>query len=76
MQCPDCLSTEINKNGHKKGKQNLICVRFGRQFIEDYQPHRGYSKEVQREGLNMSMAWVLEPLAESKIFIILQLLIG
>ncbi|WP_445248493.1 IS1/IS1595 family N-terminal zinc-binding domain-containing protein, partial [Microcoleus sp. OTE_8_concoct_300] len=22
MQCPDCLSTEINKNGHKKGKQN------------------------------------------------------
>jgi len=49
MQCPDCLSTEVNKNGHKKGKQNLICVRCGRQFIEDYQPHRGYSKEVQRE---------------------------
>ena len=53
MQCPDCLSTEINKNGHKKGKQNLICVRCGRQFIEDYQPHRGYSKEVQRECLKM-----------------------
>ncbi|WP_445244506.1 IS1/IS1595 family N-terminal zinc-binding domain-containing protein, partial [Microcoleus sp. OTE_8_concoct_300] len=22
MQCPECNSTHINKNGHKKGKQN------------------------------------------------------
>ena len=26
MQCPECQSTHINKNGHKKGKQNYICV--------------------------------------------------
>ncbi|WP_420372173.1 transposase-like zinc-binding domain-containing protein, partial [Microcystis aeruginosa] len=22
MQCPECQSNHINKNGHKKGKQN------------------------------------------------------
>ncbi|MFE1745135.1 IS1 family transposase, partial [Coleofasciculus sp. H7-2] len=27
MQCPECQSTHINKNGQKKGKQNYICVR-------------------------------------------------
>ncbi|NCR75865.1 MAG: IS1 family transposase, partial [Microcystis aeruginosa K13-06] len=26
MQCPECKSTHIRKNGHKKGKQNHICV--------------------------------------------------
>ncbi|MFE1748552.1 IS1 family transposase, partial [Coleofasciculus sp. H7-2] len=37
MQCPECQSTHINKNGQKKGKQNYICVRCKRQFIDDYQ---------------------------------------
>ncbi|WP_420094641.1 transposase-like zinc-binding domain-containing protein [Microcystis aeruginosa] len=32
MQCPECQSNHINKNGHKKGKQNYICVNCGRQF--------------------------------------------
>ena len=53
MQCPECQSTHINKNGHKKGKQNYICVGCGRQFIDGYQPHKGYSSEVKRECLKM-----------------------
>ncbi|MBD1867050.1 IS1 family transposase, partial [Cyanobacteria bacterium FACHB-471] len=26
MQCPECGSTHIRKNGKKRGKQNHICV--------------------------------------------------
>ena len=53
MQCPECQSTNINKNGHKKGKQNYICVKCKRQFIDDYQARKGYSEEVKRECLKM-----------------------
>ncbi len=28
MQCPECKSTHIRKNGHRRGKQNHICVGF------------------------------------------------
>jgi transposase-like protein len=53
MKCPECQSTHVNKNGQKKGKQNYICVSCGRQFIDCYQPHKGYSEEVKRECLKM-----------------------
>ena len=53
MQCPECLSTHIRKNGKKKGKQNHICVACGRQFIDCYEPGKGYSDEVKRECLKM-----------------------
>jgi transposase-like protein len=53
MQCPECKSTHINKNGHKKGKQNYICVSCGRQFIDCYEVTRGYSEEVKGECLKM-----------------------
>ena len=53
MQCPECHSTHVNQNGHKKGKQNYICVGCGRQFIDCYQSHKGYSPEVKRECLKM-----------------------
>jgi transposase-like protein len=53
MQCPECQSNHINKNGHKKGKQNYICVNCGRQFIEYYEPQRGYSEEIKQECLKM-----------------------
>jgi transposase-like protein len=36
MQCPECQSTHVNKNGQKKGKENYICVGCGRQFIDCY----------------------------------------
>ena len=53
MQCPECQSTHIRKNGKKKGKQNHICVDCGRQFIEDYAPPQGYSDEVKRHCLKL-----------------------
>jgi transposase-like protein len=53
IKCPECKSTHINKNGHKGGKQNHICVDCGRQFIDCYQMHQGYAEEVKRECLSM-----------------------
>ncbi len=51
MQCPYCESTEIRKNGRRRGKQNHICVKCGRQFIDVYSPPRGYSNEIKQECL-------------------------
>lgn len=53
MQCPECGSTNIRKNGHRRGKQNHICADCQRQFIEDYQLHLGYPDEFKRECLQM-----------------------
>ena len=53
MQCPECDSNHIRKNGIKKGKQNHLCVDCGRQFIDKYEEHRGYSDEVKRMCLKM-----------------------
>jgi transposase-like protein len=53
MQCPECKSTHIQKNGKRRGKQNHICVDCARQFIVDYTPRQGYSDEVKRECLKM-----------------------
>ena len=53
MECPECRSTHINKNGKKKGKQNYICVECGRQFIDRYEDDRGYSHSLRRECLSM-----------------------
>ena len=53
MQCPECKSTHIPKNGKKKGKQNHICVQCGRQFINQYEPDRGYSESIKRDCLKM-----------------------
>ena len=53
MQCPECQSTNFNKNGHNKGKQNYICVRCKRQFIAEDRVQKGYSEEVKRECLKM-----------------------
>ncbi len=53
MQCPECKSTHINKNGKKKGKQNYICVDCQRQFIDSYQTQKGYSDALKGECLTM-----------------------
>ena len=29
MQCPECQSSHIRKNGKRQGKQNHICVNCG-----------------------------------------------
>jgi transposase-like protein len=53
MECPECNSTHIRKNGIKRGKQNHICVNCRRQFVDSPQTTRGYSETVKRECLNM-----------------------
>lgn len=53
MECPECKSTYIHKNGHKKGKQNYLCVDCRRQFINSYESHQGYAQSVKQECLKM-----------------------
>lgn len=53
MQCPECSSQRIRKNGFRGEKQNHICVDCGRQFISNPKPHRGYSDDVRRICLKM-----------------------
>lgn len=53
MECPECQSTHIRKNGKRRGKQNHICVNCDRQFIEGYETKKGYSDNVKRECLKM-----------------------
>jgi transposase-like protein len=55
MQCPECKSAHIRKNGKKQGKQNHICVDCGRQFIAVYSPKQGYSDEMKTLCLRMSV---------------------
>ncbi len=52
MQCPKCGSEHIRKNGHRRGKQNHICVRCSRQFIEQY-TSQGFSLEIKQLCLKM-----------------------
>lgn len=53
MQCPECGSTHIRKNGKKQGKQNHICVACCRQFLDRYEAPKGYPEEVKRECLKL-----------------------
>ena len=55
MNCPDCQSNHIRKNGHRRGKQNHICVDCRRQCVENPKPHRGYSDDVRALCLKMSV---------------------
>ena len=47
MQCPDCGCQHIRKNGHRRGKQNYICLACSHQFIKPSHPQR-YSNDVKR----------------------------
>jgi len=53
MQCPDCSSTDISKNGRQRGKQNYLCKACRRQFIETYDPPSGYSEAFKQECLKL-----------------------
>ncbi len=53
----ECKSTHIRKNGKKKGKQNHICVQCGRQFINEYEPQRGDSETIKRDGPKNVRQW-------------------
>ncbi len=52
MNCPYCASNHIRKNGHRRGKQNYLCVDCERQFIESYSK-RGYNDEIKQQCLTM-----------------------
>ena len=54
MECPECKSQHISKNGkNKQNKQKYICVSGSGQFILDYEPHKGYWDELRKECLIM-----------------------
>lgn len=54
MECPECKSKHIRKNGkNKQNKQKYICVDCHRQFILDYESHKGYSDKLRKECLVM-----------------------
>ena len=36
MICPECQSSNLKKNGHKRGKQNYFCKNCRLQFIDSY----------------------------------------
>jgi transposase-like protein len=55
MQCPECGSKHIRKNGKMRGKQNHICVDCHRQFIDVYSAPQGYSNAVKAQCLKMSV---------------------
>ena len=52
MKCPNCQSTKIRKNGHRRGKQNYHCKECDRQFISTY-TQVGYSSSVKENCLKM-----------------------
>lgn len=52
MKCPKCSSTDVNKNGHCRGKQNYRCKSCGRQFLEFYSI-KGYSNDAKQICLKM-----------------------
>ena len=53
MHCPYCKSTDIRKNGKRRGKQNHICCDCDRQFIDVYNPPKGYSDEIKQDCLRL-----------------------
>ncbi|WP_144266107.1 IS1 family transposase [Pleurocapsa sp. PCC 7327] len=55
MQCPECGSTALGKNGKQRGKQNYLCKACRRQFIETYDPPAGYGDEFKRDCLKLDV---------------------
>ncbi len=46
MNCPQCSSTELVKNGIRNGgKQNFKCKICGKQFVKNPAPHYRISNE-------------------------------
>ncbi len=48
MECPDCPSQQLRKNGNRRGKPNHICVSCGRQFVSNPQAQPGYSDDARQ----------------------------
>jgi transposase-like protein len=52
MKCPKFNTTEVSKNGHRRGRQCYKCKHCDRQFLEDYRPWQ-YSNDVKQLCLKM-----------------------
>lgn len=52
MDCPNCHSCHVRKDGHQDGKQRWECKDCGRIFRSSYEP-RGYHPQVKKICLNM-----------------------
>lgn len=52
MQCPECQSNHIVKNGRRKEKQNYLCRQCQRQFIQDYKSF-GYAPQIKEHCLTL-----------------------
>lgn len=52
MDCPECQSHKVVKNGHRQVKQSYLCRDCGRQFRENPKP-QGYSADVKDICLKM-----------------------
>lgn len=53
MQCPECGSSHIRKNGTMRRQQNHISVDCRRQFIDVYTAPKEYSDETKAQCLKM-----------------------
>ena len=56
LQCPECGSTNISKNGKRQGKQNHICVDCLHQFVIRNKMPRGYSDAFKQDCLKLGVA--------------------
>ena len=52
MNCPQCNSCNVKKNGHQNGKQRWKCKDCGRIFRESYE-QKGYHPQVRKVCLKM-----------------------
>lgn len=52
MNCPNCNSTSVRKNGHRRGLQCYQCKTCGRQFLESYKEWK-YPEAVKQLCLKM-----------------------
>ena len=54
MKCPQCYSSQITKNGHRRGRQCHKCKQCGRQFLETGRPWR-YADDVKQLCIKMDL---------------------
>ncbi|MBE9009173.1 IS1 family transposase [Pseudanabaenaceae cyanobacterium LEGE 13415] len=52
MNCPDCGSAELQRNGHRDRVQCYKCKHCGRQFLASYKQLR-YSEHTKQQCIQM-----------------------
>lgn len=52
MTCPACGSSKLQKNGHRRGRQQYRCKDCDRQFTATLLP-RGYSEDARKICIRM-----------------------